>query len=232
VAGCCAPTEYRRFFSRKVAAKDARRYRSRGLTGTARQLTELAGDVTGASVLDVGGGIGAIELELLEAGAARATSVEISSAYEGEAQALLTERGLAARVERRVADFVSDAETIEAHDVVVLHRVVCCYPDVDGLVGAAAARARRVLVLTYPQVHWYTKLGLRAINACLRLSRCGFRTYAHPVDQIFAAAAAKGLTPAARRRHGIVWESASLSRAAGYPRHIRAQRRMPVCPSE
>jgi hypothetical protein len=212
VAGCCAPTEYRRFFSRKVAAKDARRYRKRGLTGTAQRLTELAGDVTGVSVLDVGGGIGAIELELLGAGAERATSIEISGGYEDEAEKLVAERGFDGRVERRVADFVADAATIGAHDVVILHRVVCCYPDVDALVGAAAARTGRTLLLTYPQERWYTRAGLRLVNAFLRLSRCGFRTYAHPVERIFGAAAVQGLTPRVREQNGLLWESASLSR--------------------
>jgi SAM-dependent methyltransferase len=212
VAGCCAPTEYRRFFSRKVAAKDARRYRERGLTGTAQRLSELAGDVDGASVLDVGGGIGAIELELLEAGAERATSVEISAGYEDEAEALLTERGFAGRVDRRVADFVADAATIDVHDIVVLHRVVCCYPDVDALVGAAAVHTGRILLLTYPQERWYTRAGLRVVNAFLRLSRCGFRTYVHPAERIFAAAAPYGLMPNVRERNGMLWESVALTR--------------------
>lgn len=92
VAGCCDPTDYRRLFSRKSAARDARRFRRRGLTGTARALVELAGEVSGATVLDVGGGIGAIELVLLAAGAERATNVEISGGYEEQATALLAER--------------------------------------------------------------------------------------------------------------------------------------------
>src|SRR6266545_547999 len=75
VAGCCSPTDYRRLFSRKYASRDAMRYRKRGLTGSSRALVALAGDVRGASVLDVGGGIGAIELELLAGGAERATNV-------------------------------------------------------------------------------------------------------------------------------------------------------------
>ncbi len=212
MAGCCAPTEYRRFFSRKVAAKDARRYRERGLTGTAQRLAELAGDVNGASVLDVGGGIGAIELELLAAGAARATNVEISAGYEDEAERLLAERGFSGRVDRRVADFVADAAAIGAHAVVILHRVVCCYPDVDELVGEAAARTGRTLLLTYPQERWYTHAGLRVVNLLLQLSRCGFRTYVHPVERIFAVAARHGLTPSVRERNGVLWESTALTR--------------------
>ncbi len=212
VAGCCDPTDYRRLFSRKSAARDARRFRRRGLTGTARALVELAGEVSGATVLDVGGGIGAIELVLLAAGAERATNVEISGGYEEQATALLAERGLADRVDRRVADFVTEGAAVEPHDLVVLHRVVCCYPDVDALMTAAADHALTRLVLTYPQERLPIRLGLRVINLWLRVSGCGFRTYVHPVARILGAAEARGIRLERRERGGFVWESASLVR--------------------
>jgi magnesium-protoporphyrin O-methyltransferase len=210
VAGCCNPTDYRRLFSREFAARDARRYRRRGLTGTSRDLVELAGDVHGATVLDVGGGIGAIEFELLSAGAERATNVELSSGYEDAAAELIAERALEGRIERRVEDFV--AAEIEPHDVVVMHRVVCCYPDVDELVGAAADHTKRVLLLTYPQERWWLGAGLRAINLWLRLTGCGFRTYAHPVARMVAAASAHGLRLEERKPAGLLWESAVYRR--------------------
>jgi magnesium-protoporphyrin O-methyltransferase len=210
VAGCCDPTDYRRLFSRKSAARDLRRYRERGLTGTSLELVGLAGDVQGVSVLDVGGGIGAIELELLEAGAERSTNVELSGGYEDAAGELIAERGLEACVERRVADFVT-AE-VEPHDVVVLHRVVCCYPDAGALVGAAADHTKRTLLLTYPQERPWMRAGLRMINVWLWLSRCGFRTYVHPVATIVAAAETHGLQLERRERHGLLWESAVFAR--------------------
>jgi len=210
VAGCCNPTDYRRLFSRKSAARDLRRYRERGLSGTSRELVGLAGDVQGASVLDVGGGIGAIELELLEAGAERATNIELSGGYEDAATELIAERGLEGRVERRVEDFVTS--DVEPHDVVVLHRVVCCYPDADALVGAAADHTRRTLLLTYPQERVWMRAGLRLINLWLLATRCGFRTYVHPVAKIVAAAEAHGLRLERRERHGLLWESAVFAR--------------------
>jgi magnesium-protoporphyrin O-methyltransferase len=170
----------------------------------------LAGDVRGSSVLDVGGGIGAIELELLQAGAAHATSVELSGAYETEAEALLAERGFAERVDRRVGDFVAESASIVAHDVVVLHRVVCCYPDVDALVGEAASHARRRLLLTYPQDRRLIRAGVRVVNVFFGLSRSEFRTYAHRAEKIVAVAAQHGLTLETRERAGFLWESAAL----------------------
>ena len=198
-------------FSAKQARLDAQRYRKHGVRGTSRDLVELAGDVSGASVLEVGGGVGAIELELLAAGAERATDVELSGEYEEEALKLLAERGLSDRVERRVGDFV--AEPVEPHDVVVMHRVVCCYPDVDALVGTAAASARRRMVLTYPQERWYTRAGMGVINLFMRLIGSDFRVFVHPVARISAAAREKGLELGERRRRGIFWESAAYVRA-------------------
>jgi SAM-dependent methyltransferase len=199
-------------FGRRLARHEAKRYRRRGLPRTARNLAALAGDVSGATVLDVGGGIGTLGLELLEAGAARATTVELSSGYEDAAAALLAEHHLADRVERRVGDFVGEDRLVEPHDVVVMHRVVCCYPDADALVSTAARHTSDRLLLTYPRERTLTRLGVRAINLWLRLTRCGFRTYAHPVATIVAAAEGAGLALESRRPQGAIWENAAFVR--------------------
>ena len=212
MTGCCA-RDYEQVFGDKGAERSARRFRRRGLRGSSRTLVELAGDVHGASVLEVGGGIGGIEIELLEAGAERATNVELATTYEGAARSLIAELGLDGRVERRVGDFVEQAGSIEPHDVVVMHRVVCCYPDVDALVGAAAERARRRLLLTYPQESLVARTVFALLNAFQRLRGSTFRGYVHPIDRIVATAQAHGLALAERRRHGTMWESAAFTSA-------------------
>jgi hypothetical protein len=209
MAGCCS-TDYRRMFNRRYAERDARSFREHGLRGSAKTLAELAGDVHGETVLDVGGGVGGIGLELLAAGAELATNVELSGGYEEEARALARERGVEERIDRLIGDFVEARAEIDPHDVVVMHRVVCCYPDLDALMDAAAAHTRRVLVLTYPQERIWIRLGLRAVNGFLRLRGCGFRTYVHPVSRIVEERG--GLRLARRERHGMLWESAALAR--------------------
>jgi hypothetical protein len=205
VAGCCS-TDYRRFFNRKFAAHDLRRYRKSGLTATERDLVDLVGNVDGATVLEAGGGIGALQRALLDAGAAHATNVELSGGYEDAAAELFMDGD----VDRRVGDFVT--EDVAPHDVVVMHRVVCCYPDAAELVGAAAARTQRVLALTLPQERRWIGWGLAAVNAWLRLRRCGFRTYHHSFATVESAAEAQGLTLSERRPRGLVWESAAFTR--------------------
>ena len=209
IGGCCS-TDYRRMFNRRYAERDARSFRRRGLGSTSRTLAALAGDVDGATVLDVGGGIGAIGLTLLERGAVRVTNVELSAGYEDSARELATERDVGARVDRRIADFVEGAEAIAEHDVVVMHRVVCCYPDVDALMDTAAQHARRALVLTYPQERVWVRGGLKLVNLFLRISGCGFRTYLHPVERIQRSR--QGLRLGRVERNGLLWESALLVR--------------------
>lgn len=196
-----------------MAQREARRYRRKGPHRTARRILEKLRErgVSGAEVLEVGGGIGVIGIELLEAGARRATNVELSPSYEEAARELIHERGLDGRVERRVGDFVTDDTASEA-DVVVLDRVVCCYPDAAALVTASGGRARRTLILTYPRYGLATRLLTRAINVGLRLRRCAFRTYVHRPQTIAAAAAACGLVPAGDTT-GLVWRLAAFERA-------------------
>lgn len=206
---CCCARDYERVFGRKAAARDARRFRRRGLRGSAKDVVELAGDVRGATVLEVGGGVGAIELELLADGAERATNVELAATYETAAADLLAEHGMTERVERRIGDFVEEAPAIASHDVVVMHRVVCCYPDVEALVGAGAERARTRMVLTYPQERRLVRAGVAVVDAVMRLSGSSFQVYVHPFDRI--AAAATGMRLAERRRSGFVWETTAFA---------------------
>ena len=208
---CCSAGDYRRFFNRKQARRDARRYRRDGLDGVSARVRDAAGDVRGQTVLEVGGGVGAIVLELVGAGAARATTVELSAAYDEEALGLAREAGADDRLERRVGDFVAEAETVEPADVVILNRVVCCYPDYDALLGAAADRARRRLVFSFPREAWWTRAGMRVVNGWLALRRCGFRSFVHPRAALVAAAERRGLRLAALEP-GRLWQVAVLDR--------------------
>jgi magnesium-protoporphyrin O-methyltransferase len=198
-------------FDPATAQREARRYRRRGPHRTARRIVELLRErgVGGAEVLEVGGGIGVVAIELLEDGASRATNVELSPSYESAAVELLRERGLDERVDRRLGDFVT-GDAPEA-DLVVLDRVICCYPDAAALVSAAGRRARRTLVLTYPRYGVGARLLVRTVNLWLRLRGCGFRTYAHRPELIVGAAAACGLRPA--QEGGLVWRLIAFERA-------------------
>jgi hypothetical protein len=215
VSDCCTPKGYRTIFSEKSAQAEVRRYRRKGLDKLSRRIAELLKErgVEGRTMLEVGGGIGAIEIELLRAGATRAVNVELTPTYEEAAGELLRETGLADRVERRVMDFVETGAEVEAADFVVLNRVVCCYPDMPRLTAAAADRVRHTLVLTFPNSRWWTRLGLTIVNLGFRVVRLEFRIFLHRPELILAAAEKHGLNTTLNQR-GLLWQVATLDRPA------------------
>jgi magnesium-protoporphyrin O-methyltransferase len=87
VSDCCTPKGYRQIFSEKNAAGEAKRYRRKGLDGTSKRIFDFIRErgVEGKTLLEVGGGIGSIEIELLKAGMSRAISVELTPTYEAAA---------------------------------------------------------------------------------------------------------------------------------------------------
>src|SRR3954451_14379453 len=182
---CCTPTGYRTIFGAKTVERDARRYRRKGLTGSARWLLHaLTGvGVSEASVLEVGGGIGGLQIELLNAGAAHATNVEIIDSYEAAAGALVTDHGVAAHVERHIADFAEHPDQTPAADIVILHRVICCYTDPDALITAACNQAHDRVAITVPRESWWVKFGFSVMNWWLRLRGVAFRGYVHPLGR-------------------------------------------------
>jgi hypothetical protein len=214
VSSCCRPESYGAFFTQKGAGRALRRYRKRGLDSLTERIASVvkARGIRGATVLEVGGGIGDLEIELLEAGAERATNVELSPEYEQAAGELAREHRLEDRLDRRIGDFVGEAD-LPAADAVVMNRVVCCYPDYEGLVGAAAERARRLLVFTFPRERMLVRAAFRLMNVWLRLTRNDFRGFVHPVRGMLGVAQRQGLTPAVEH-HGFFWQLVALERAA------------------
>ena len=205
---CCTPTGYRTIFGTKTAERDARRYRQKGLTGTAEWLSQAlnAAGVSNRSLLEVGGGIGSLQIELLEAGASHATNVEIIDSYETAAQRLITEHGLEDRVERQIADYAQHPDKTPTADIVIMHRVICCYPDPDTLTSAACSSTRDRLAITIPREATWVRLAFWGMNTWLRLRRIAFRGYVHPHTQILQAARSHGFHPT-RHDRGLLWES-------------------------
>lgn len=203
-------------FDRRDARRRLERYRRHGPEGTTRLLVEAlrAAGVQDATLLDIGGGVGVVHHELLRSGAARATDVDASSAYLAAAQSASEELGHAGRVRYIYGDFVALAPSLPSADVVALDRVVCCYPDMPALVGAAAARAGRLLGLVYPRDTWWVRLGIRAVNASLALQRTAFRVFCHPTAAVHAELSQAGLVQRLQRTRGP-WQVVLYERTTG-----------------
>ena len=163
---CCTP-ELERGFDEVVAARDLAAYRRDGLAADQRRLLAglVADGLEGQTVLDIGGGIGAIHHDLLRAGARSVMDVDGSTAYLSAAQEEARRQGDVDRIDYRHGDFVQLADGIEPADVVILLRVLCCYPDMPALVQASARRARRSYGVIYPRSTWWMRAAAAAFDA-------------------------------------------------------------------
>jgi SAM-dependent methyltransferase len=209
----CACGCYDTQFNAKQAAGDLKRYRKRGPNKTTRLLVDalrLEG-VERASVLDIGGGVGAVHHELLAGGAETAVHVDASAPYIRAAKEESARRGHTGRVHFVYGDFVALAPEIASADVVTLDRVICCYPDMERLVAASASRAGRLYGAVFPRETALIKILIWLENLYLRVRGSAFRGYLHSPAAIDAVLRAHGLKRRSVQRT-LAWEVAVYSR--------------------
>ena len=191
MAGCCPSRDYHRFFNQRFARRLANRYRKRGLDKTAQTMVEFlrAVGLQGAQIL------------------------ELSRAYEQPARGLAGQAGVQGRIDWRIHDLAEDPGAVAPADLVVLHRVVCCYPDYARLLGAAADHAQRALVFSYPPRNLLSRAFYRGFNLVMRLTGSGFRGFAHPPGAMLGVLEDHGLRRTYGRRSRI-WQVAGLERVS------------------
>lgn len=212
---CCSHcTDAEALFSQRTARRDLRRYRRRGAHAATRKLLHMLQqeELRGRELLDIGGGIGAIQHELLQAGLSRAVHVDASTAYLEASEAEATRQGHRERVEYVHGDFVELAPELPEADIVTLDRVVCCYPDMPRLVQASTSKARHLYGLSYPRERWGTRAAIAIGNLFFRLRSSAFRTYMHSPEAITAEIQRQGLRQVAEART-LLWQVVLYRRA-------------------
>lgn len=202
-------------FSDRAAEDGLKRYRRKGPDPTTRELIDVivAEGIDGDTVLDIGGGIGAIQLGLLEAGAAATESVDASPPYVAAAREEAARRGFADRTRHLEGDFVALAGEVAPADVVTLDRMVCCYSDMPALIDRSIDHARRMIGLVYPRDSWWTRALATVMNATGRVVRGRLRWYVHRERRLDARIRAAGFERRYLRRH-VLWQVALYVRVA------------------
>jgi len=182
--GCCSSdcVVTARHFSDAVAERDLGRYRRKGPDLTTRLLLDfLRPSARGSTLLDVGSGIGVVSFELLSAGIRSATLVDASPAYLEKAGVEAQRRGVDSRLNVVLGDFVAVADSLTVSDIVVLDRVVCCYPDYVALLRSAVARCSGMLALSYPLERSYVRAMIGVENLVRRVRGDEFRAFVQPM---------------------------------------------------
>ena len=204
VCSCCdfERAADRQFTSQK-AAKELQSYRQGRLGPTTRLLRDSVVDVglNQGSLLDIGGGVGALAFELLSRGMSSALVLDASAAYVAAASEEAQRQGKRAQVVQ--GDFVRTSQTVPPADLVSLDRVVCCYPQYESLLDQALGHAQRGVALSYPRDRWYVRAAVWFDNV-KRARKSGFRMFVHPPRRIQRAIEHAGFV-LVRRRFSLMW---------------------------
>jgi hypothetical protein len=205
----CQCEEIEDVFDKDLAKDELRKLHRRGPARTTRILLEALASrgVRGKSLLDIGGGVGAIQHSLLAAGASSAVDVDASSAFLKTAEKEARRLGLDGRVTFHHGNFVALAPRIPAADIVTLDRVICCYDDARALVTASAGKARSLYGVVYPTDSWWSRLVIWILNLSRKIHRDNFRVFAHPTSLVESILAAHGFTRTFHRPR-LLWQVA------------------------
>lgn len=192
------------------AAADARRARSgKRVSGISRDLIEAldAVGLRGRSVLDLGCGAGGVAIETVARGADSATGLDLSQVAIEEARALAAASGTGGRTSFDVGD--GSIARLGRHDVVILNRVVCCYPRVEALLANSLSATGWVYALTAPPSSGWRGVLARALlrveNAWYWVRRSRFRAFVHDLRRIDGAILGAGFREIDRRTR-LAWD--------------------------
>jgi magnesium-protoporphyrin O-methyltransferase len=170
---CCDDDLSRLGYDGLNAAADLRHWREGRLHQPTKELIEvIEGEgVAGARVLDIGAGVGAVHVALLEAGAGSAVDVDASREFLATARAEAERRGLQGRVEYRYGDVVELIGELPSADIVTLDSVICCYPYLEPMLAAATRSRPRLVGITYPRDVWWMRAFMRLFNIAHAIRR-------------------------------------------------------------
>ena len=184
--GCCQCQGIENMFDKKAANRQLKRYLKKGPSKTTSMLLDAINKkgVQGLNFLDIGGGIGAIQYDLIKAGASNGTSIEASSAFIEAVKEETLQNDLVERVSFKHGDFTTMASDVDSADIVTLDKVICCYDDMSELVGLSSKLARKIYAVIYPRDVWWTKLALLMVNFYPRIKGSSFRVFIHPTKKV------------------------------------------------
>ncbi|MCA1832651.1 MAG: class I SAM-dependent methyltransferase [Actinomycetota bacterium] len=167
-----------------------------------RQLADVG--LAGRSVLELGCGRGELSLDLIHDGAASVTGIDLSPDAIEYARRTAAEDGLSERADFRAGNAATTS--LPSRDVVVHHRVICCYHDVDAFLAASIGAAGSIYAFSMPRSRGIWGIGVRVAlkleNLTHSIKRRGFRAFVHDERVVHSALSRAGFHLKSRSDRG------------------------------
>ena len=199
----CCNIRYNHTFGMRKAQKEMAHYLKHGPKKSTRWLLEpvLERIREGDSVLDIGGGVGALLLELQKQGIGVSYYMDISESYSAVLYQEVGEKSLKNKISIHTGDFTEKHHLIPQADIVTLDKVLCCYQDFKNLLTLSLQKTRKILAYTVPDSVWWVEM-LNGIQTSVKsIFNKQLITYVHPVDKMEALALAQGFHKEFQKKH-------------------------------
>lgn len=182
----CCQTSHDDMFDQKKAKTDLNDYLKKGVKKSSRPLINATLDLplSGKTLLDIGGGIGAISFELFKKGIKKSTHIDISKAYIQTFVSEARRRSMEDKIIAKQGDFLALADQVESADIVTLDKVICCYGDYEGLVQTSISKANCWYAYTVPRSVWWVKLVNYVDQFIQKFRKIPFKMFIHPTKSI------------------------------------------------
>lgn len=203
---CAQCTGIEELFDRRYVRLERWKHERIGPPATTKRLIDalLSADAPHDSLLDIGGGLGAIQSALAKEGAGRIQVVDAAPAYLEASRRRAEREGYAESSAFLQGNFVDIADDVDEADIVTLDRVICCYDDVRSLVARSAAKSRSLYGLVYPRTHLIMKTARAGINLFSAVRGSPYRFFLHDEELVRRTVLEAGLTPVCQQA-GWTW---------------------------
>jgi len=182
------------FFDKKTAEKEYRQYQKKGPSRvTAKIIQQLENqNVQGKSMVDVGGGIGALQWWFLKNGGAQTSDIDASSGYLKQAQEHAIENGWKDKAHFVQGDCLDSFNEIDDPEFITLDKVVCCYPNYKEILEATCEKSKSHISLSYPMDGLISETIRLIGDLYFRIMKNPYRPYVHSVKKIRNVFTSKG----------------------------------------
>jgi magnesium-protoporphyrin O-methyltransferase len=171
----------KKFFA-KEAKTSAKNYIEKGLPSSAKTVVELANKnsaLKNGVYLDVGCGCGQLCFELIKKGVNKTIGIDLSEDAIEQAKKLAENLGLANKAIFFAKNFVELETLPDAITSIILHRVLCCYPDLKQLLAKLFEYGPEDIILTIPLGTTVARILLVPVSWLIGIGTGGFHPYVH-----------------------------------------------------
>ncbi len=193
----------------KEAKRQAAKYEKKGLSSTAKRITELiiAQDTAKNGVyLDSGCGSGKICFELLKNGVKKTIGIDLSEKAIEIAEQLKEKFNFQDRAVFVAGSFLDvEIPTTEPIQGIILHRVLCCHPEAEKILQKVIALNPQEIYITLPTDNRIVRTIHVPIGVLTRTFTKGFQAQLHTHKKIFSILLEHDYTLVLKERKTLWW---------------------------